>query len=175
MTEIRRIIDIYFRSTFTTDKELIDKKNNIYVANPSYKDKTFQEKYKYALLKILMDAYKRYLNNGSTLILPQSIIERTRNYLELSCNLLSWFKENYEITNDKKDICKMKDIYGLLIDSIYFNNLTKLERKKYNKSYLTEYVKNNIFLKKYYVEKSGNIRNSIIMWKRKEENDDDVE
>lgn len=37
-SEIRRIIDLYFRTTFTHDKRLVDEKNNIYLANPEYKE-----------------------------------------------------------------------------------------------------------------------------------------
>ena len=172
--DVRRIIDIYFRSIFVSDKNLVDISKHIYLAETSYKEKLFQEKHKFALIKILMNTYKRYRMNNYVLVIPQSIIDRTQSYLELSCHLLSWFKDKYELTNNNKDICKIKDIYSNLTNSIYFSNLSKFEKKKYTKAYLTDYISNNIFLKKYYIEKGQYIRNSIIMWKLKNNNDDEL-
>lgn len=175
--EVRRIIDIYFRSTFTMDPKLIDHENYVYMANPKYKEIEFQEKHKYALLKILMGEYKKYKLNNSILIIPKSIEERTQTYLELSCNLVTWFKDNYEHTGNKNDICKVKDIYSDLTTSIYFFNLSKNEKKKYSKSYVTEYIQNNIFFAKYYKLKSNLYNNFVSQWKKKitekDENDED--
>ena len=167
--EVRRIIDIYFRSTFTLDKTLVDHLNNIYLANPYYKENSFQQQHKYALLKILMNEYAKYKQNEFRLIIPKNIEDRTQNYLELSCNLVSWFKDNYEFTGNKTDICKVKDIYDVLTESSYFFNLSKFEKQKYNKSYLIEYMKTNIFMSKYYKERSNKYINFISQWKRKVE------
>ena len=34
---------------------------------------------------------------------------RTNNYLDMSCNIISWFKDNYELTNNNNDILKVFD------------------------------------------------------------------
>ncbi len=39
------------------------------------------------------------------------IEDRSKQYLELSCNIIEWFKENYKITDDIKDILKVKDLF----------------------------------------------------------------
>lgn len=163
--EVRRIIDIYFRSTFTSDPTLVDIENHIYLANEHYKEKTFQEKHKFALLKILMLEYNKYIQNGHKFTIPQSIITRTHTYLELSCNLVSWFKENYQHTGNSEDICKIKDIYDTLTNSVYFNNLTKYEKQKYSKAYVLNYVENNIFFRKFYKARSNTMRHFISEWK----------
>lgn len=172
--EVRRLIDIYFRSTFTTDTDLVDHDNNIYSANQLYKENEFQHKHKFALLKILFDEYKKYKRNNFIITLPKSVIERTQSYLELSCNLVQWFKDNYVFTGCKKDINKLKDIYDNLLGSYYFSNLSKFERKKYTKAYLVDYIENNIFFKKFYTKKSSNYRNIITQWKKRDITDKDI-
>jgi len=69
-SETRRIVDILFRSTFTADESAIDEEKFIFIANPDYKSKIFQEKHKFALLKILFDTYKTYLKNKCILQVP---------------------------------------------------------------------------------------------------------
>jgi hypothetical protein len=128
-SEVRRLIDLFFRTTYTHDKTLVNEKNNIYLANSYYKESEFQEKHKYALLKILMDSYKKYKNNDYTWTLPKTIEERTSLYLQMSCNIVTWFKENYELTEKKDDICKIKDLYEHFTSSMYFSNLLKVEKK----------------------------------------------
>jgi phage/plasmid-associated DNA primase len=164
--EVRRIIDMYFRSTFTTDKKLIDEKNNIYLADPIYKTKEFQQKHKYAFMKILIDEHKKfYKQNKSLLQIPQSVLNRTQLYLEMSCQIVSWFKENFEETKNEKDNIKIKDIYNIFIKSEYYFNMSKPQKRKYGKTYFSEYVSSNIFFKKYYSERYNNTRNVLKGWK----------
>jgi phage/plasmid-associated DNA primase len=170
-SEIQRIIDIYFRSTFVTDTEKVDPDNYIFLANQEYKTKEFQHKHKFALFHILISEHKKYLNNNSTLKLSKSIVERTYTYLELSCNILQWFKENFKYTKNKKDFLKLKDIYSMFCDSGYYSNLTKLEKRKYNKSFFIEHFQTNIFLCKYYQDRYNNYSNVIKEWVIKNEED----
>jgi len=165
--ETRRIIDIYFRSTFTTDATLVDTTNNIFLANPYFKTTEFQEKYKYALIKILFEQYKIYQKNKYILNVPQSIKDRTQLYLEMSCNIVQWFKDNYELTTDKNDYIQVKDIYAKFTQSEYYLNLPRNEKRKYNKSYFLEYYQTNIFFRKYFSERLNNIRSIVKFWKEK--------
>lgn len=165
--ETRRIIDIYFRSTFTTDSSLVDNTNNIFYANPDFKSNSFQEKHKYALIKILIDQHKLYKRNMYIFNIPVSIKERTQLYLELSCNIVQWFKDTYELTNDKNDFIQVKDIYSYFLKSEYYLNLTKQERRKYNKTYFLEYFQTNIFFRKYFVERFNNLRSLLKEWRPK--------
>jgi phage/plasmid-associated DNA primase len=174
--EVRRIIDILFRSTFVSDKTLVDENKYIYLAESKYKTKEFQNKHKYALFKILINEHKKYYKqNKSSLTMPKSIINRTQTYLEMSCNIVQWFKDNYEETNNLKDVCKIKDLYDDFCQSIFYFNLSKIEKKKYNKSYFTEYMETNIFFRKYYVERYNNYRTILKGWKKKEIDDSDNE
>lgn len=166
--EIRRLIDLQFKSTFTSDASLIDPSKNIYLANSVYKTKDFQHKHKFALIRILLDEHKKYRANNCCLHIPKSTSYRTQSYLEMSCNIVQWFKENYEYTGINDHVQKVKDIFELFSNSNYYANLSKIEKRKYNKSYFSEYFESNIFFRKYYHERSNNIRNVIKGWKPKE-------
>jgi phage/plasmid-associated DNA primase len=147
--DARRIIDLQFRSTFTDNEQLLDEKNHIFLANTKYKEKEFQQQHKYALLKILMNEHHKYYKiNKSKLIVPESVENRTRTYLELSCNIVQWFKDNYEQNNE--NVCKLKDVFDEFTKSEYYSNLNKMEKRKYNKTYFIDYFQTNIFLKKYF-------------------------
>jgi len=57
---LRRLIDIYFRSTFTNNKELLDDRNDedyIYEANEYYKTVEFKEEYKCSLMNVILKDY----------------------------------------------------------------------------------------------------------------------
>ena len=162
--DARRIIDIYFGTKYTTETELVDEQNKIYLANSYYKTDEFKIKYRYSLLKILMNAYKNYKLNKHTFEIPKSIKERTTQYLEMSCNILQWFKDNYKHTGEKSDICKMRDLYDDFSSSNYFINLTKNEKRKYNKSYFSDYISTNSAIGKYHKEMHNNVRNCLIEW-----------
>jgi phage/plasmid-associated DNA primase len=103
--ELERFIDLHFRSTFTTDKEMIDVENYIFQADIKFKDSNFQEQHKYALLKVLMEIHKEFDPNN--IILPDYIKKRTNSYLELSCALLQWFLDNYKLTKKMMTLLKL--------------------------------------------------------------------
>ena len=113
-----------------------------------------------------MQSYETYKQNDNSFNIPASIKERTNQYLEMSCNIIQWFKNNYECTGDKNDICKMKDLYEDFILSIHYVNLTKNEKRKYNKAYFCDYFISNSFLSKYHKDVHKNIKNCIIGWKK---------
>lgn len=173
--EVRRIIDIYFRSTFVTDIKQINEKKNIYMANADYKTLNFQNKHKYALLKILMDEHRKYSTNKCILNIPKSVEDRTTSYLELSCNIVQWFKDNYEISDNEKDVCKIKDLFAEFTQSEFYQNLSKLEKRRYNKSFFVDYIEHNIFFKKYYNPKYSIYTNVILGWRKKVDSTSDDE
>jgi phage/plasmid-associated DNA primase len=168
--DARRIIDMFFRSSFVSDDSQLDSSNYIYKANTLYKTKSFQEQHKFALLKILMNTYKKYKHNNGNITFPTSIVERSARYLELSCNIVQWFRDNYEETRNNEYV-SIKDVYELFMSSNFINSLSRSERCKYTKKYFVEYIQNNIFFRKYYSERYDNIRSVIKGWKQKIYND----
>jgi len=164
--ETRRIIDLYFRSTFTTDKCSIDKNNNVYLANDLYKTENFQKQHKYALFKILADVYYEYATKYDGLLqIPLTVSNRTSLYLELSCNIVQWFKNSYEQTTDIV-YSKLKDVFLEFNQSDYYINLSKNDKRKYNKTFFINYFETNIYLKKYYtMTKKLKLHTVYIMYK----------
>jgi phage/plasmid-associated DNA primase len=174
-SETRRIIDIYFRSTFVTNDSSLDPTHYIYKANIEYKTKEFQDKHKFALFKILSNVHKTYKNNNYIINISPSIQSRTESYLELSCNILQWFKDNYILSDDKKVYTQIKDVYDHFYNSTYMANLSKQNKNKYNKKYFNDYFQSNVFFKKYYFERYDNYRHVIRFWRIKndQENNSD--
>ena len=167
--DIMRLIDVYFRSSFVEEDELINESNYIYKGNKIYKSNTFQNEHKCALLKILFEKYKKYKENDYKFIIPEAIKQRTQLYLELSCNILGWFKDNYDKTDNKTDIIKLKDLFSDFKESDYYDNLTKNDKRKYNYSFFDNYFSTNIFFKKYYfIGDNNHIPNHIKYYVKKE-------
>ena len=176
--EKKRIIDVFFRSTFVEDENEVNIEQNVYQANEYYKHIEFQEKHKYALLKILFDKHKDFHKNKK-LFICDSIKKRTENYLEMSCNIISWFKDNYEKTSDDHYFLKLSDLFSLFKQSDYYIPLISSQKRKYNLSYFKNYFITDKYLKKFYYDRkkpkneSKQIRDILIGWRKK--NDDDYE
>lgn len=87
--------------------------------------------------------------------------------------IVQWFKNNYVETHDNKDVVKIKDVYDEFSESDYFFNLSKMERRKYNKAFFVEYFETNIFLRKFYKKRHNNVRNVLLGWTKIKEDQDD--
>ena len=168
--DARRIVDLLFRSSFVSNDELLDDDKYIYKANTDYKTKGFQDQHKFALLKILMITYQKYKYANCNLVLPPSVIERSARYLELSCNIVQWFRDNYE-EGLPTEFVSVRDAYELFITSDFISGLARTERAKYTKKYFVEYIQNNIFFRKYYADRYNTIRTVIKGWKRSQQID----
>ena len=67
----------------------------------------------------------------------------------------------------------MMDLYDDFSHSIYFVNLTKTDKRKYNKTYFNNYVISSDFFKKHHAHRHKNVTNCIIKWKKiNDENDE---
>ena len=165
--EKKRIIDVFFRSTFVEDENEVNIEQNVYQANEYYKHIEFQEKHKYALLKILFDKHKDFHKNKK-LFICDSIKKRTENYLEMSCNIISWFKDNYEETENSEDILLLREIYKIFKTSDYYIHLISSQKRKYNFIYFKNFFIKNTTLSKYYIERRNNTYTFLEKWKKKE-------
>ena len=68
----------------------------------------------------------------------------------------------------------MKDLYGSFLCSEYYVNMNKQDKRKYTKSFFTDYIEKNIFFRRFYHDRLGNIRACITEWKPKEEDIDET-
>ena len=89
-------------------------------------------------------------------------------------DIIIWFTDTFELTDNKDDILKIKDIYDIFTKSTYYENMTKTDRKKYNKTYFVNYFETNKFFLKYLSSTNGVMRTFIKCWKIKEDIDDNI-
>ena len=152
--DIRRLINIYFPSTFTDNYNEIDETNYIYQAHAEYKSPEFKNKYKFALLKILMNAHINYADRNFKFDITQSILDKTNEYLETNCELILWFKENYELvnTNNKQIYVTIKNIFEYCTSSAFFDNLNIIEQNEMTYEYFLDLFYKNIVTRKYFTK-----------------------
>ena len=108
-----RLIDIPFKCTAlpkkdydkllkkATDKE--DFKKDHCIQDITYKTDEFKVKYRMSLFYLLIDYLEEYQKNDNQIILSKEIKKRVKDYCEMSEQLLTWFKENYEEAKYEKD------------------------------------------------------------------------
>jgi len=173
--DVRRIIDIYFRSSFKENDDELDVANYVIKANPFYKTKEFQDTHKFALFKILTEYHTKFLNEQkSILLIADSIKLRTNQYLENSCDLVAWFQFEYKQDADNNaevSYLSLSDLHKHFLESDIYSVLSKRDKDKYTKLKFFEFVKNNLFFKKYYIERYGDRRRLLKSWYKTTEED----
>jgi hypothetical protein len=166
--DIRRIIDIYFRSNFKEKDSDIDISNHVYKANPIYKTKEFQKQHKFALFKILTEYHHKFYHaQNSILEISNSIRLRTNQYLENSCDLVAWFQFEYtedDPNSEEVSYLSIAELHKDFIESDMYQGLSKKEKSKYTKVKFFEFIRNNIFFKKYYVERFSQLKRVLKGW-----------
>lgn len=114
IAEGRRLIDVLFRSHFSSEAQEDDWNKLIFQKDNDLK-RDFESKenlgYRCALFLILKDYYKIWLNNNKDIkkLAPESISKRTLEYIEDSDPFNSWFKENTEYKEG--EYTKLTDMY----------------------------------------------------------------
>ena len=84
--------------------------------------------------------------------------ERNNAYLKSSDELLNWFEDHFEKTENKKDIIKLKTVYTKFTCSNYFN-LNKIQKRQSNYKNFVEKLEANIFLKKFITTDKDKVKN----------------
>lgn len=139
--EIERIIDLPFRSTFTTNPDDIDHSKLIYEADHELKSERFQVQHRCAMMKIMFDYYKIFSTNNLKFTVPLHIIERTFDYIAKSDDILQWFLDNYEKSDDPKAQVKTKDVHAHFMESGCYRSATNAQKSQYSKpSWFAEYI-----------------------------------
>jgi hypothetical protein len=62
---------------------------------------------------------------------------------------------------------QVKDIFEIFMRSMHYENMTKADRRKYNKTFFVNFIETNKFFIKYYCSTNGQIRTFIKCWKIK--------
>jgi len=187
----RRIEEIPFllEAKDTTEWDLLTEEQQLSgdftQINTYYISDDFRNKYKQILFEILLPYIKEFLNNNKQLgKLPNECAIRTKNYLAMNDDIYPWFELNYQQLNIEElgtpiDIpISLTEIYTKFSSSEAFTNLSKVNKRLFNrKNFLTK-LNENLFLRKYVKIKDTKYNNkyiksdSIVGWKEIEEEEE---
>jgi hypothetical protein len=151
----RRLIDVLFRASFKDGYLYEEHKNEKYVykSNIYYKSKEFIEKNKVALFHKLIEYHKTYSMNDFQLEIPNTVRDRTKEYLKQSDYMLLWFEENYEKSKDGDDYVKISDMYHDYLATEQYTNKSKLQKRTFTKDYFKNECKNHPDISKNYYDR----------------------
>jgi len=169
----RRVIAVPFVLNALEEKEynnlsIEDKASGKYaLQNTEYITDEFRTKYKQALFMILLSYFKIFVeNNFNIQSAPKACLNKTKDYMATSDDIFSWFESYYEPLsteelNTNVDIpISLTSIYSLFSTSDVFRNMTKEQKRSYNRKNFLEKIENNLFLRKHVIYK-GSYHNKI--------------
>ena len=145
----RRFVDILFPINFVnSERELVEGNDSIKLKDMSFKAKDFKDNHKFALFDIIFNS--EYKN----IYIPNTVSSRTNEFLCDNDDLLNWFNEFYEFTEDPKVCIKFIDLYQDFKISQTYQQLSNDEkRNEWTKSKFKDKLQTNILLKRFYRER----------------------
>jgi len=156
----RRLIVFDFKTLFKDDsffeensisEGLNDDGHHYYAKNQYFKTEEFRDRAKLPMMNLLIRNFKKFKANKFLINkIPQSIKDNNNKYMTDSDNFISWFDQEYELTTDKKDVIKMKDLFVSYKLSYLYENLTKADKRKNNYTWFCEHISKHVQLRKYY-------------------------
>jgi len=181
----QRLIDIPFKCTAlpkkdydkllkkATDKE--DFKKYHCIQDITYKTDEFKEKYRMSLFYLLIKFLKKYQKNDNQIILSKEIKKRVKDYCEMSEQLLTWFKENYE--EAEEGFITRKDLWNNFRGSqVYKDQCVKYAEKvfikKIEKKLKTEFKVHNYYIGEEKPENRRKKNSALVGWKIKEDEEE---
>ena len=147
----RRVIDFGFKSMFTENEDDVDEKNHIYPINRDYTKDTFKKKHACALFKYITN-----YEGVEEINVCDSIKEASSKYLLGNDAVYTFVWDIIERVDDKDSIVKISDLYDKFKESDCFHNMTKNEKRTYNKSKFLEYIQRHSKFKRDFQEKYQN-------------------
>lgn len=159
----RRLRIIPFTSKFVKqeDYDILTDKTNVFVGNPYYKKDEFQDKYKQALFEILRKYFIIFRNNNYTLQSePEACKIRSNEYLACSDDIYDWFSTIFVKCNNSEDeeALQISNIYQKFTCSSVYQNMSKLDKRKYTAKYFNEKLKTNLFLQNNYKSRGAYVK-----------------
>jgi hypothetical protein len=149
--DIMRIIDLNFGSKFTENNEEIDEINNIYKCDSSLKNPEYLEYAKHAIFEILSEyAYKFLTEEKEIFLIPNSIKQRTQQYLNKSYLYLEYLDEMADKTDNKDNFISMHELYEKIKQTDKYINETKENRRKITKQSIIDFFSKHQETKKIY-------------------------
>jgi len=143
---IERLVAILFNSYFTSNETILaDERSDAQRGNEFYKKVEFRRQYKTALFHYLLK------NVDNKLYVCKKAEDDTASYLEDNNDMLSWFKEEYQPSEDLNSFIRISDIFGMWKQSDNYINLPKATKRKMNRNaFLQEHIYGNPDMRKFY-------------------------
>ncbi len=91
--------------------------------------------------------------------MPKICAAKCRDYLAVSDDIYSWFSEFYQ-TVEVSQAIPLTEIYDRFKDSEFWMNMTKDNKREYNRKYFIEQIEKNMFLRKY-IKSKGLYHNKV--------------
>jgi hypothetical protein len=152
-----------------SEKKRIDELNELKIKSILEKENKKEEKRKKKEeINKLIEERKKYREERRKEIIEKLTIKKYDDLdkLDIIDEILTWFKETYERTNDKEFI-KVKKICDDFSRSSFCINLSRAGREKYNKTFFFNYFNSNLYFREFYADRCNNIRSVIKGWKVK--------
>ena len=152
-----------------SEKKRIDELNELKIKSILEKENKKEEKRKKREeINKLIEERKKYREERRKEIIEKLTIKKYDDLdkLDIIDEILTWFKETYERTNDKEFI-KVKKICDDFSRSSFCINLSRAGREKYNKTFFFNYFNSNLYFREFYADRCNNIRSVIKGWKVK--------
>ncbi len=141
----------------------------MYDVDTKYVNDVWLDAHKSAFMRILFDHYPLYRDAGNGHILtnvPKVVTRAKSTYITESSELTNWFFSEYEICNDEKACIGMKTIYSLFKDSDMYQNMSKKDKRTFNRGILEKQIKKHPSLRGFYRDRikiDGKTHRSILL------------
>jgi phage/plasmid-associated DNA primase len=142
--DARRIIDLLFSSKFTINNNDVDEKKNIYLADNKYEDNEYLKRKKNSFFEILAEYAHNFLTKEKeSFKVPNSVKERSQEYINASYQYLQFLKETTDKTNDNSQYILLNELLLYIKNSDLYINSTKEEKRKITLKSMVEFFSTN--------------------------------
>jgi len=131
--DTERIVDIHFKSLFSSDDNLWDDSKFIYPVNPNLKNPEYHKRMRNYFLNILLTHFKM-LKEANFVIdkfIPENVKQRSTEYLQNSFDIQKNFVQYFEKKSEggNKPDMTLQKIVSFVRNTTEFNDLPKQKKK----------------------------------------------
>jgi len=174
---LRRLLDILFESVFTDIPSLLKDKTltNIFKKDAYYTTEEFKAEHTCAMFKYIID------NAMDDIVPDERTTKRTKEYMEDSDTLLTWFKAHYRPVKEDEEYTPVKlgELYDEFKKGECYTLLDKKQQRNNTQSQFKAKVLAHNLLGRYYKDKitknKVQLYNRLMGWVKKEWGDEDSE
>ena len=154
----RRLRDIPFETSYSSDKEMLDADLGVLKSNPFYKSAKFQEQFKFAMFAYLTKYALDWQNSEKQdvcekLYESDIVSERTKAYIEDNDEVFGILKRHFVKDLSKKSVMFVKfgTFWTLFKDSDFYKTLSKADQNKtFSEKSVMEHLKNSTATKMFF-------------------------